>query len=136
LDVTKAGIESSAAFSQGGSESADIATLEASSTAFNQSVALIANAEQQVNNDYLIIAEIDRVAAANDITISNLTFQGGSSPILIAGTAQSATQISAFRNAIQNDPHFGPVNLPLLNAQGNNVAYTFSMTFPLSSSGF
>jgi hypothetical protein len=83
-----------------------------------------------------MIAEINTTAAANGITISHISFQAANTPILVAGSAQSEDQIAAFQRAIQNDPHFGTVTLPLLNIQGNGGAYAFSMTFPLSSSGF
>ena len=136
LGMTKTDIESSAAFTQQGNQSSNIAALEASSTAFNHSVALLTNAETQVNSNYLMIAEITSVAAANGITISHISFQAANTPILVAGAAQSETQIVAFQRAIQNDSHFGTVTLPLLNIQGNSGAYTFSMTFPLSSVGF
>ena len=136
LDATRASIESSLALSQPGSESANIASLEASSTAFNQSVALVANAETQINRDYLMIADINAIAAANGVTVTHISFRAANAPILVACTAQSETQIAAFQSAVQKDPHFGVVTLPLLNIQGNNGAYTFSVTFPLSSSGF
>ena len=136
LGMTKTGIESSTAFVRQGSETAAITALEASSTAFNRSVALVASAEGQVNRNYLMIAEINTAAAANGIAISHISFQAANTPILVAGSAQSENQISAFQNAIQNDPHFGTVTLPLLNIQGTGGAYTFSMTFPLSPSGF
>jgi hypothetical protein len=136
LEMTKANIESSAGFTQQGSGSAEVATLTASSTAFNQSVALVANAEAQANHNYLMIADINTIAAANDITISSISFQSTSTPILVAGSAPSETQIGAFRDAIQKDAHFGTVNLPLLNIQATGGVYTFSMAFPLSSTAY
>jgi hypothetical protein len=136
LGVTKANIESSAGFTQQGGGLAEIAPLLASSTAFNQSVTLVANAETQTNHNYLMITDINAIATANDITISSISFQSASTPILVAGSAPSETQIAAFRDAIQNDPHFGTVNLPLLNIQANGGAYTFSMAFPLSSTAY
>jgi hypothetical protein len=136
LSMTKASIESSAGFTQQGSGAAETAPLTASSTAFNQSVASVANAEDQVNHNYLMIADINAVAVANNITISSISFQSISTPILVAGSAPSETQIAAFRDAIQKDPHFGTVTLPLLNIQASGGAYTFSMAFPLSSVGF
>lgn len=131
LSATKASVESSAAFNEQGSEEAQITALEASSTAFNQEVALLANAEGQTNADYLMIADINGIAAANSVSVSHISFQSASAPILVAGTAPSATQIAAFQAAVQADPHFGTVTLPLLNIQQNGGAYTFSMTFPL-----
>jgi len=136
LSATQADIESSSVFIQQQGETAQITALEASSTAFNQTVALIENAESRVSRNDLIVADINAVAAANGITITHISFQAASSPILIAGIASAETQIAAFRGAIQNDPHFASVNLPLLNIQGGNGSYTFSMTVTLSPAGF
>jgi Tfp pilus assembly PilM family ATPase len=136
LSATKASIEASAGFSAQSGEGKEIAALVASSTAFNESVALAAGAEAGISHNYLMIARINAAAAANGVVVSHISFQSAGAPILVAGTAQSETQIAAFQNAIQNDPRFGTVNLPLLNIQGTSGAYTFSMTFPLSSSGF
>ena len=83
-----------------------------------------------------LIADINAIATANNITISNISFQSTSTPILVTGSAPSETQIAAFRDAIQSDPHFGTVNLPLLNIQANGGLYTFSMSFSLSSTEF
>jgi Tfp pilus assembly PilM family ATPase len=132
LSGTRSGINVQPAFNQ--QESAEMEALEASSTAFNQSVALVANAESKLNKDYLLIADIESAAVANGITIQHLSFQSPGSPILVAGAALSETQIVAFKNAIQNNPHFGAVNLPLTNIQGDaSSSYTFSMEFPLTS---
>lgn len=137
LQVTRTGIESQPTFAQHGVELKEVAALEASSTAFNQSVLLVATAESQVSKNYLLISEINKVAAANAVTISHISFQSGAAPILVAGAAQSATQVTAFKDAIQSDPHFGVVVLPLTNIQPvGSGGYTFSMSFPLSSVGF
>jgi len=136
LGMTKSNIESSVGFTQQGSGLAETTALTASSTAFNQSVALVANAEGQANNNYLMIADINTIAAANDVTLSNISFQSASAPIVVTGSAPSETQIAAFQNALQKDPHFGTVTLPLLNIQASGGAYAFSMSFPLSSAGY
>lgn len=136
LMMTKASVESSAAFTQQGNDLSAITSLTASSTAFNQSVALVAAAESQSSHDYLMVADINSAAAANGITISHISFQAANTPILVAGSAPSEAQIAAFRDAIQSDPHFGTVNLPLMNIQQSGGMYTFSMAFPLSSTPF
>jgi Tfp pilus assembly PilM family ATPase len=133
LYTVRSGIESEMLFNQHGVEATEVTALEASSTAFNRSVALVANAEGQITRNYLIIAEIDALAVPNNISVNSISFQASSTPILVAGTARAATDISAFKNAIQGDPHFGTVTLPLLNIQQSNEGYSFSMSFPLSS---
>jgi Tfp pilus assembly PilM family ATPase len=139
LSITKKSIESDPSFTQRGTGAEEEADLQASSTAFNQFVALVSNAEQQVSRNYLIVNEVNTVAGANGITVDNISFQAANVPILVAGTAPSAVQISAFKEAIQSDPHFGTVNLPLLNIQqdtNGSSGYSFSMSFPLSGTGF
>jgi hypothetical protein len=132
LAVTKASVESQPAFSE--QESQAIEFLQASSTAFNQSVALITSAEQQLSGNYLMITDITKIASQNMVTITGISFQSASDPILVTGSTGSENQIVAFKNAIQNDSHFGPANLPLSNIQQSaNGGYVFSVTFPLSS---
>jgi hypothetical protein len=135
LNTVRSGIESQAVFIQQGKESSEIAALEASSTAFNQSVALVSGAEAQISRNYLMIDDINNMAAANGVTVSHISFQAANTPILVAGSAQSTDQIAAFKNAVQGDRHFGTVTLPPLGIQQDpSGGYSFSMTFPLSSS--
>lgn len=134
LAITKSGIESQLVFSP--QETQERALLEASSTAFNQSVALVANAEQQLSTSYLMIADISSIAASNGVIITEISFQGANTPILVTGTAPSEAQVVGFKSAIQSDPNFGTVTLPISNIQQSGSAYTFSMTFPLSPSAF
>jgi Tfp pilus assembly PilM family ATPase len=136
LNVTRTNIESQPAFNQHGVEIKEVAALTASSTAFNQSVALVANAEGQISKNYLLITTLNSLAAANSVDINSISFQATSTPILVAGVSHSPTQIAAFKDAIEHDPHFGTVTLPLLNIQQNGAGgYSFSMSFPLSSTG-
>ncbi|HEY5220969.1 MAG TPA: hypothetical protein VIJ29_02355 [Candidatus Paceibacterota bacterium] len=136
LNTIRSGIEAESAFTQAGAEASQVGALEASSTVFNQSVALAANAEGQISNNYLLIADINTIASANSININQISFQSAGTPILVSGLAPTTSDIASFKNAIQNDPHFGTVTLPLLNIQQNTggSGYTFSMTFPLGRS--
>jgi hypothetical protein len=134
LNTIRSGIESQAAFTHQGGESSEIAALEASSTAFNQSVTLVSGAEAQINRNYLMLSDIDGIAAANGVNLTHISFQAANTPILVAGTAQTTGQITSFKAAVQGDYHFGTVTLPLLSIQQDGQGgYSFSMTFPLSS---
>jgi len=137
LGMTRSSIESQPAFNQHGTEVTEVKTLQASSTAFNQSVALIANTESKISKAYLLITEVNGIAAAITITITGITFQSATAPVLLTGVARSAAQIATFKDAIQGDPHFGAVTLPIADIQQDNAGgYSFSMSFPLSSTGF
>jgi Tfp pilus assembly protein PilN len=131
---TKKTIESQSSFTQQGQSLQQIAALEASSTAFNQSVALFQNAEQQQSPIAPILTSLTNLAANNGVTISHISFTGANAPILLSGVAQTETQIQSLESAISADPKFGPVTLPLSGIQLNNQIYSFSMTFPLSPS--
>jgi hypothetical protein len=136
LNTIRSGIEAQPAFTQQGAEAAQVEALTASSTVFNQLVALAANAEGQISGNYLLIADINTLASANGISINQISFQSAGAPILVSGLAQTTDDIASFKTAIQRDPHFGTVTLPLLNIQQNTggSGYTFSMSFPLGSS--
>jgi hypothetical protein len=134
LHTVRSNVESQSVFSLQGSETTALMALEASSTAFNQSVALVANAESQINKNYLLITDINAIAAANGISVSDISFQTSNLSILVTGTASAATQIDGFKSGIQNDPHFGLVTLPLGDIQQNGAGgYSFSMSFSLST---
>lgn len=134
LNTVRSGIEAQPAFSEHGAEAAQVAALEASSTAFNQEVSLVADAENQISDNYLIISDINTIAGENDVSIDQISFPAASSPITVTGVAPSTDQIVSFKNAIQSDPKFGTVTLPLLDIQQDGTAggYSFTASFPLA----
>ncbi len=136
LVFTKTGIESQSMSDQQGQALKQIAALEASSTAFNQSVVLVQNAENQQYPISHILTSLTSLAAANGITISHISFTSAKAPILLSGVAQTESQIEALESAISSNPYFGTVTLPLSGIQLNNQIYSFSMTFPVSPSAF
>ena len=136
LTSTKGMVESQSSFGQQGQSLQQIAALEASSTAFNQSVALFQNAVRQRNSISPILSSLTSLAAANGVTINHISFTAANAPILLSGVAQTESQIEALESAISADPKFGPATLPLSGIQLNNQIYSFSMTFPLSPSAF
>jgi hypothetical protein len=108
-----------------------IISLRAAAVDFNQSVAFMASIESNQNPKYPIIQDITRLAATNNVTVSKFTFMDYTSPASLSGQAQSQTQILAFQAAIEADPLFGKVTLPLADIQSSGGSYSFSMTFPV-----
>ncbi len=134
---TKKSIESQPAFIQHGAVMQEAAALEASSTAFNQQVSLIAAAENEISTSYRLIADVNALAAANAITVNHIAFQAAGAPVMVSGDARSAASIVAFKNALQGDSHFGAVVLSLADIQPDNAGgYTFSLSLPLSEVKF
>jgi hypothetical protein len=74
-----------------------------------------------------------QLADANAITVSQFSFSGYTSPATLSGQAQSQQQIVVFQSAIEADPRFGTVTLPLTGIQGSGGLYSFTMTFPVNN---
>ena len=138
LGHTQAALESQSvyALAQQSSEMNEVASLKASSTAFNQSVALISSLEAGLRPKNPVITEIQKVAASSSISIARVFQPSSDSQINFSGSAQSEDAIIAFKRAIEADPHFGPSSLPLTGITQNGNTFSFSMTFPLSAAPF
>jgi hypothetical protein len=132
LIFTKKSIESQPGFNQQSGQQVQITQLEASSTAFNDSVALVQAAESQQTPKYPIVAEIKTLAVKEGVAIEKIQFDGVTTVTLI-GTGQSEDSILALSNDIKSDSFFGVVNLPPSAMQLNNGIYAFTMTFPINS---
>jgi hypothetical protein len=130
LVFTAKGIASQSVFNEQGQELQDVAILQASSTAFNESVELVQNTEKQLAPRYPIISMLTDMASSTGVSLNHISFPGPAGPILIGGTASSEPQIVALKTAIAADPSFGPVTLPISGIQLNGGVYSFTMTFP------
>jgi hypothetical protein len=120
---------SASIISVGAGTNKEMADLVSLANAFNNSVAMISSTEASSNSRYAIINVISSAAAASNITITRITLQSDSEPILVAGQATSEDSILAFKSAIEQTPNFGAVNLPLAGIQGSGSSFSFSMTF-------
>lgn len=129
LSATKASIESAPAYNLVPEQSAEVAELAASSTAFNNEVAAIQSIENSpVPRESAIIGDVQSMAAENSITISKMTFDGNAA-ISFSGIAPSEGSISSFKDAIVADTHISDFNLPLTSIQPAGQNYSFLMTF-------
>jgi hypothetical protein len=109
-----------------------MSALEASSTDFNQLVALVQSAETMQTPKYIILTTLEDLAASSSVTIESVSFQGAGTPAMLTGSADSEDAIGAFKDAIAANSHFGPVTLPLTGITESGQSYLFSMTFPAS----
>ncbi len=105
--------------------------MSAAARDFNAEVALIRGARGLLSLTALS-DRVQTIAAANAITLTRLYFAGGGSPVLLNGTASSQDQILAFKKALENDPAFTMVNLPLTGIQTGGQSLSFSMTFSVA----
>jgi Tfp pilus assembly protein PilN len=131
LSSTKTEIEMHSNINVNSANASEIATLTASSTAFNQQVALVAAAEGRIIPSSIMLADVSSLAANTGIALSQLSFQSFGAPITLSGTASSEDRVQAFQAGLAAIAGVSDVNLPLANVQtqGNTVAFSLTFVF-------
>jgi hypothetical protein len=136
LMQTNSALQSQSSLQLSKADNDEIQNLESSSTDFNNLVALVESVESMQNPKSPLIQYMLNLAASSSVELNNISFPGADAPMLVAGNASSEDEVVNFKNAVQADPHFGTVNLPLANIQENAGSFSFSMTFPVTSDVF
>jgi hypothetical protein len=129
LSNTREDIESRSDFNLNGADTAQVVSLEASSTAFNQMVTLMTATEKSISPKNVVLQKILTLAASNQVTINRLSFQSFGTPITFSGSAPTEGDVVNFKAALQSDPEISAINLPLTGIQTNGSTVTFSVTF-------
>jgi len=136
LANTQRSIESQSDFTLATAQVNEITALTASSTEFNQMVSLLQVLESGQKPKYLVLNRILGLAATSSVELNHIVFQSLDAPIYTGGSAQDENNILNFKKAIESDPSFANVSLPLTSIQGAvGTGFTFTMTFNLSPSG-
>jgi len=123
---------STAALKNGGSK--EVAAALAAASDFNRSVSLVNAIESGAKPEMPIITVIEDAAAANGVSVTNISFQSGSGAVSFGGTASSEDQIFSFEKNIQGNSEFANVDVPLSNIQkqANGEELAFTMTFSVA----
>jgi Tfp pilus assembly protein PilN len=129
LDGMRKSIESESGFALLPSQSATITQFEASSTAFNNEVAMIHAVESTQDYSYPIINEISLAASTSGVTISRLSFSSLANPLTLSGLAPSEAEVLSFKAALEGNPKISQINLPLVNIQPAGTNFSFSLSF-------
>ncbi|MDR3402407.1 MAG: hypothetical protein P4L99_07905, partial [Chthoniobacter sp.] len=111
----------------GGQQAAQVAALQASSTAFNQRVKLVLAAQAHADMSHRILDELDNLAGQSSVSISRISFRGPDSPISLSGVASTEDDIVQFKSLVEADRNFGTADLPLSGIQPSVSAFSFSM---------
>lgn len=101
---------------------------------FNRSINLISKAEQSAGSQTVLLNKVNGLLRSNDLILSRLARQGEGSPINVSGWAKSEDQILNFKKALDNDPSFKSVNLPLSDIKPGSQGLFFSVSFLMASS--
>jgi Tfp pilus assembly protein PilN len=126
-----AGLETNNIFHLGPEQAKEISSLESRATAFNNAVTMIGAIRAPANKKLPLIEKIAGVLASSSVALSHLTIQGTNAPITLSGYATSQDNILAFKRAIDTDPVFQNVNLPLTNIRSDPQGFTFSISFSM-----
>lgn len=106
-----------------------ITQLQASSTAFNNEVALIRNVEALPHPAQAALSNLQAIANPIGVVISHFVFNGAGVQSTITGTASSEDRVIAFKQALTGDSHISALNLPITGVQNNGGVYSFNVTF-------
>jgi len=129
LVQTKASLESQALFTLSAAQAAQDTALANQATQFNAEVAWIKAAEQTSISEAAFWDAISAVTAPNNVTIDHLSFQSPGAPISLTGEAVSESDLTNFKNALNANPKFQDVQLPLSSVNLSSAGVSFSMTF-------
>jgi len=129
---TKSALESQTLFNLKTQETKEVQVLQAKVKEFNRSVALISSVEKTRLLKSKLWEKIYSLMSVNGITPNRFYFQSESMPIILTGKAESEDQIVNFKHALEGDPEFTSINLPLADIKSDGGKPSFSMTFSLN----
>jgi hypothetical protein len=129
---TRNAIEHSSQFNVNTSQTAQIAVLAASTTQFNDLVAMTQAAESSVSTSHIFLEALQSAAQADGVTINTLSYPGSGMQISLSGSASSEDRIIAFKTDLGAAPGFSNLSLPPTSVQGEEGSYTFQLTFDYS----
>ena len=132
LISTAKGISAQSVFGAQGDQLNQIVALEASATAFNQSVSLVQLIKQQERPVSPFLTTLANLASANNITVDHISFPGFSATVILSGLSAKEDNILAFKSSLTAANGFSSVTLPLSGIQSNNGTYSFTMNFTVS----
>ena len=110
LGSTQTTVQAEANLNSGSQPLSAIVAFEASSTQFNNLVAVIHGIEALPSPAATILATVNTAAGANQITISHLAFSNGTATL--DAIAPSENDIISFKQALGQDSKVNSINCP------------------------
>lgn len=125
-------LEAQTLFNLSDAQAKENQTLQDKARDFNQGVALIGNIEKSAISRSKFLEKLSGLLSAHGVTVSRFSFGSLDTPITVNGEAQSETKISDFKKALEGDPAFKEINLPLSDIKPVLGGVSFSITFRLA----
>ncbi|MDO8536821.1 MAG: hypothetical protein Q7R94_01080 [bacterium] len=129
LIQTRRSLETQSLFNVSPEQAKENQILEDQAKEFNRNVALISSIQKSATIKSDFWTKVHGLMSASGVTASRFSFQSPDAPISLSGEAASPDQISNFKKALEGDPAFQNINLPLDQIKSGPQGVTFSMTF-------
>ncbi len=129
---TRQSLESQSLFNLNEVQAKENQALQDRARDFNKEVAWIGGAEKATVFRSKFLGKISGLLVSHGIIADRLVFGSPDAPIIISGVAQSETRIADLKKAIEGDPAFQAVSLPLSDVRPGQSGVSFSMTFRLA----
>ncbi|MDO8515880.1 MAG: hypothetical protein Q7S28_01370 [bacterium] len=129
---TKQDLEANQLLNLAEPELVDIQAYETKAIEFNESVAMLTAAEGSVTPKNTLIKKLFALMADNGITLSRLNYQMGKDLIGLSASAFTQDDMVLFKRALETDPMFLNVDLPLPNIQVCGERICFTINFALA----
>jgi hypothetical protein len=127
-------LESQSVFQLKKGEVAEIDALRGQAARFNRTVELLQAAKGIIKPKGPLIEKVMGFLETHHVTLNRFYFQDASSPVLLSGTAPSETDILDLKKALDTDPLFQAVELPLTEIRkSSGSGFSFSVRFVVKS---
>ncbi len=132
LVQTTRSLESQSSFNLSGAQVGDSQLLRAKAQDFNRTVALIRKVQSGTLVKSDVVRRVHKILTENGASADRLYFQAVDAPVTLSGRAESENKLSAFKSAMEKEPLFKEVSLPLSGVKTEAAGVSFSMTFRIN----
>lgn len=130
---TKSTLESQPLFHLSNTEAQENQSLQTEAGDFDRTVSLIRAVQKGEFVKSNIIEKVDKILKDNSISAERFYLQSIDAPLVLRGAAKSEDQLASFKKALESEPLFKGISLPLSGLETKPEGVTFSMTFSINS---
>lgn len=131
LIQTQRSLEAQALFNLNSAQANESQALQAKAAEFNKEVSFIDAVAKSASSRSKFLEKFSQLLVSHGITSDRLSFGSPANPISMSGEAQSEAKIADFKKAIESDPGFKEINLPLSDIRHVAGGVSFSISFKL-----
>ena len=126
------GLKTNAFFAMNTEQVQSVTDLNRQLAAFNQSVAFIGKADVAASDKGALLENIVTLLHSYDLTLNHLYVQSSQLATSLTGCARTENQILQFKKALDADPRFQGVTLPLSEIRSEECGLSFLINFSIA----